>query len=297
MNEHQSYEDRLPLYAAGQLDALERADMEQHLHTCAECRTDLNMWRAIGSEIAFSSSQISAAPGLSERALMRLVAPSPLRRAFLRAASLLHAQAYLVRREMWPAAAIIMAISAVVTYLFGKTEIIRFIAPLVAAASLAAIYGPEHDPASELTLATPTSPWKVLLARLTLVHAYNLFLALLASLFLLLLIPPELLGALVLDWLGPMTFLSALALLLSLWIGTSNSIAIAYGLWLVQVQFPAFGPAADPSRTPAWLQFLEAYRQFWSSPLLLIGLGLLLLLIALWTVGWAAPRQIRSYGG
>ena len=120
--------------------------------------------------------------------------PRPCIAPLLRATSLLHAQAYLVRREMWPASAIIMAISTVVTYLFGKTEVIYFIAPLVAAASLAAIYGPEHDPASELTLATPTSPWKVLLARLTLVHAYNLLLALAASLFLLLLIPPELLG-------------------------------------------------------------------------------------------------------
>jgi hypothetical protein len=297
MNEHQGYEDRLPRYAAGQLEPLERSEIERHLHTCAECRADLELWRAVGVEVVASSSQITAPHGLSERALRRLHAPSPLRRAFLRAASLLHAQAYLVRREMWPASAIIMAISAIVTYLFGKTEIIRFIAPLVAAASLAAIYGPEHDPASELTLATPTSPWKVLLARLTLVHAYNLALALASSLFLLLLIPPELLGGLILGWLGPMTFLSALALLLSLWIGTNNSIAIAYGLWLVQVQFPGNGPAAAPSTTPAFLQYLEAYRQFWSSPLLLIGLGLLLLVIALWTVGWSAPRQIRSYGG
>jgi len=290
MNEHQGYEDRLPLYAAGQLKALERAEIEQHLHTCAECRADLEMWRAVGSEVAIRSSQISSPPGLAERALAHLHAPSPLRRALLQATSLLHAQAYLVRREMWPASAILMAISTVVTYLLGKTEVIHFIAPLVAAASLAAIYGPEHDPASELTLATPTSPWKVLLARLTLVHAYNLFLALVASLFLLLLIPPELLGRLILGWLGPMTFLSALALLLSLWIGTGNSIAIAYGLWLVQ--FPNYGLVIETSKTPAWVELLEAYRQFWGSPPLLIGLGTLLLVIALWTVGRAAPRQI-----
>jgi len=292
MNEHQRYEDRLPLYAAGQLEPLERAEMERHLHDCAECRADLDLWRAVGIEVAASSSQTSAPPGLSERALARLHAPSPLRRALLRASSLLHAQAYLVRREMWPASAIIMAISTLVTYLSGKMEFVYFIAPLVAAASLAAIYGPENDPASELTLATPTSPWKVLLARLTLVHAYNLFLALAASLFLLLLIPPDLLGTLIVGWLGPMTFLSALALLLSLWIGTSNSIAIAYGLWLIQ--FPRYELSIDPSTTAAWLPFLEAYRQFWGSPLLLIGLGILLLGIALWTVRWSAPRQIHS---
>jgi hypothetical protein len=132
----------------------------------------------------------------------------------------------------------------------------------------------------------------VLLARLTLVHAYNLGLALVASLFLLLAIPPDLLGILILSWLGPMTCLSALALLLSLWIGTSNSIAIAYGLWLLQ--FPRYELVVDPSTTAAWLPVLEAYRQFWGSPLLLIGLGILLLIIALCTVGRAAPRQIHA---
>jgi hypothetical protein len=292
MNEHQRYEDQLPLYAAGQLESHERAEIEQHLHTCAECRTDLELWYAVGSEVTVASSQVSAPPGLAEHALRHLRAPSPLYRAFRQAGNLLRAQAYLVRREMWPASAIIMAISTLVTYLSGKLEFVYFIAPLVAAASLAAIYGPEHDPASELTLATPTSPWKVLLARLTLVHAYNLLLALAASLFLLVLIPPDLLGTLILGWLGPMTFLSALALLLSLWIGTSNSIGIAYGLWLIQ--FPRYEEAVSPFTTPAWMPALEAYRQFWGSPLLLIGLGILLLVMALWMVRWSAPRQIRS---
>jgi hypothetical protein len=290
MNEHQGYEDRLPLYAAGQLEALERAEMEQHLQACAECRADLELWRAVGTQVMISSSQVSAPPDLAERALRRLRAPSPLHRALLQAASLLRAQAYLVRREMWPASALLMGIGTLVTYLSGKIEFIYFIAPLVAAASLASIYGPEHDPASELTLATPTSPWKVLLARLTLVHAYNLCLALAASLFLLLLIPPDLLGTLILGWLGPMTFLSALALLLSLWIGTGNSIAIAYGLWLVQ--FPRYEMVLNPSTSAALTPILDAYRQFWGSPLLLIGLGILVLVIALWAVGRSAPRKI-----
>jgi anti-sigma factor RsiW len=291
MNAHQHYEEQLPLYAAGQLDALERAEIERHLHACADCRADLELWRGVGTEIIAGGGAVQPTPELAERALTRIHALSPMRRAFMQAVGLLRAQAYLVRREMWPASAIIMAIGAVITYLMlGKVEVIRFLAPLVAAASLAAIYGPEHDPASELTLATPTSPWKVLLARLTLVHAYNLFLALAASLFLLVVIPPGMLGTLILGWLGPMTFLSALALLLSLWLGTNTSVAIAYGLWLVQ--FPRYELSLDPST--AWLTALEAYRQFWSSPLLLIGLGVFLLVVALGTVRWSAPRQIRN---
>ncbi len=291
MNEHEHCQDILPLYAAGQLEMEKRAEIERHLATCVECRLDLEMWRTVGLEVTAGSSRIQASPTLVENALARIHTPSPIRRAFLQAASLLRAQAYLVQREMWPASAIIMAIGVIVTYLMlGKVEVVRFIAPLVAAASLAAIYGPEHDPASELTLATPTSPWKVLLARLTLVHAYNLSLALAASLLLLVVLPPGVLGALILGWLGPMTFLSALSLLLSLWIGTSNSVAIAYGLWLIQ--FPRYELSLAPD-TP-WLKVVDIYRQFWGSPLLLIGLGLLLLLVALGSVRWSAPRQMRS---
>jgi hypothetical protein len=229
---------------------------------------------------------------VAERALERVHAPSPFLRAFLRTVSLLRAQAYLVRREMWPASAAVMALGVIVTFLAGKIEVVRFVAPLVAAASLAAIFGPEHDPACELTLATPTSPWKVLLARLTLVHGYNLLLALAASLFLLTLVSPAVLWTLILGWLGPMTFLSALALLLSLWIGTGNSVAVAYGLWLIQ--YPRFELVLSPSTAAAWTPILEAYRQFWGSPLLLIGLGALLLVAALWSAGRSAPRLMTA---
>jgi hypothetical protein len=292
VNGHPRYEEWLPLYVVGQLSELDRAEMQLHLDTCPECQADLTMWKAVSREIVETSRAVTAPPRLDERALERIHAPSSLRRAFLQAFNLLYAQAYLVRREMWPASAIVMAIGVVVAFLLGKVEIIRFIAPLAAAASLAAIFGPEHDPASELTLATPTSPWKVLLARLTLVHGYNLLLALVASLFLLTLVSPEMLGALILGWLGPMTFLSALALLLSLWIGAGNSIAIAYGLWAIQ--FPRYELVVSPSTAAAWLPVLEAYRHFWGSPLLLIGMGLLLLVLALWSAGHAAPRLVCS---
>jgi hypothetical protein len=104
------------------------------------------------------------------------------------------------------------------------------IAPLIAAGSLSLLFGPEHDPAHELTLSTPTSSWKLLLARLSIVSAYNLMLAIIAMLILMIAFPPGLLGTLALGMLAPMAFLSALALLLSIWIGTSNAIAISISL-------------------------------------------------------------------
>jgi hypothetical protein len=288
MNDHERIAELLPLHAAGQLDDAGRSEVERHLETCAECRAELALWRTVSGEVAATGRAVVPPEGLAERTLRRIHTPGPLRRTFRRAYSLLRAQAYLIRREMWPTSAAVMVMGILVTFLVGKLEIIRFLAPLVAAASLAAIFGPEHDPACELTLATPTSPWKVLLARLTLVHAYNLALALAASLFLVALIQPGVLGALILGWLGPMTFLSALALLLSLWIGTGNSIAVAYGLWVIQ--YPRFERVISPATAAAWQPVLDAYRQFWGSPFLLIGLGIMLLMLALWSAGRSAPR-------
>lgn len=292
MNAHKLYEDWLPLYAAGQMNEADRRALELHLDTCEACRSDLDFWQAVGAQVTAESSRVDAPDGLAECAIERIHAPSPFRRAFLRTGSLLRAQVYLVRREMWPASAATMAIGAVVALLAGKVEVIRFIAPLVAAASLAAIFGPDNDPATELTLATPTSPWKVLLARLTLVHCYNMLLALASSFLLLEIISPAVLWTLILGWLGPMTFLSALALLLSLWIGTGNSLAVAYGLWLVQ--FPRFELVFSRSSMAAWTPVITAYREIWSNPLLLIGLGLLMLVAALWSAGRSVPRLVTA---
>jgi hypothetical protein len=173
-----------------------------------------------------------------------------------------------------------MAIGVVAALLVEKEGVIHFIAPMVAATSLAVIYGPEHDPAIELALSTPTSPWKILLARLTLVSGYNLLLTLMASLVLLVIVPLDLFGTLILAWLGPLTFLSALALLLSLWIGTSNAVTIVYGLWLAQYIQPA-QTIGVWNLSPAWEAFFSAYQRFWQDPMLLLTFSLLLLGVAL----------------
>jgi hypothetical protein len=89
------------------------------------------------------------------------------------------------------------------------------------------------------------------------------------------------LQTLILSWLGPLTFLSALALLLSIWIGSSNAVTIVYGLWLAQFLEPIqmqIGKA-----TPAWETFFSAYRQFWQNPLPLVMFSLLFVGLALWS--------------
>jgi hypothetical protein len=195
---------------------------------------------------------------------------------------LLIGQAPVVRRELWPASAIVILIGVAVAYLLGDYMVIGVLAPLVAAAGLAVLYGPENDPAIELAMSCPTSLRQILLARVALVFGYNLLIALLASLVTKSLAPPGLLGSIILSWLGPMAFLSASALLLSIWIGANNAITLTYIAWMAQfvpnLQLPGV------SRSPQWLASVaQAYQQFWSSPTLLLGAAFALLVLAIWS--------------
>jgi hypothetical protein len=287
-----NHEEQVLLYAAGQLSKKERARFEQHLAGCADCQSDLRLWQMTADEIIVSDSAVAAPAQLAERALHQIQRPTSLRAGLLRVWQLMSIQSQIIQREMWPATAVVMALGAIVALISNHAEFVYFVAPLVAAASLAILFSPEHDPALELTLSTPTSPWKVLLARLSLVSGYNLLLALAATIALLVIVPPELLGTLILGWLGPMTFLSSLALLLSLWIGTSNAIVIAYVLWIVQyVPYKLVGAWMV---SPAWASVITTYQQFWQSPVLLLSLASLLFGLALWfanrTTFKLAPR-------
>ena len=294
MNEHQYFEELLPFYAANQLSQAEQASVKNHLVECEDCRADLELWQTIGNTIHTESSAVVSPPHLVDQALAQTKVRLPLPRALTRAGQLLKAQVMLVHRELWPVCAVLMAIGVIVALLAEKASVIHFLAPLVGAVALATLYGPEHDPATELALTTPTSSWKILLARLTLVSGYNLLLALAASFILLTLLPSNLLGVLILGWLGPMAFLSALALLLSLWVGTSNAITLVSGVWLMRYLFLAslFNNQQFPL---LWFDFLAAYQQFWQSPLLLLALSALLLGAAIFSVNHSERLLVQKF--
>lgn len=279
MSPHEQYAALLPSYVAGKLDEQECAEVETHLLHCADCRADLNLWQALAAEIVDADRVVAAPLGLAEAALRQVwrahTLPGTLRRAW----QLLRAQAFLVRRELWPTSAAVMALGVAMALFAQKEGVIYFFAPLVAAASLAVLFGPEHDPAFELASAAPTSSWQILLARMALVSGYNLLLTLAASLALLVFMPFELLGALILAWLGPLTLLSVLALLLSLWIGTANAIAVTYGLWLIP--YPPYQELHLWQLPPSWIAFLSDYRDFWHRPDLLLLVAAILLGMAL----------------
>lgn len=289
------YEDQLPVFAAGQLASEDANQMQKHLTECESCRTEWEFWNEVGGVIRMTDGTVTPPKGLEAKALAAIHSKPSLKRTFMRAFGLLQAQAYLVRGEMWPASAGVMALGVITVILSKEAALLTFIAPLVAAASLAAIYGPQNDPASELTLATPISPWKVLLARLTLVSGYNLLLALTASLIVITVVPIELLGSLILSWLGPLTLLSALALLLSLWIGTSNAITISYGLWIIQYIRPPRLLEVWPS-LQSWDTFLAEYRLFWQSPGLLILLALIIVFITLVSTRFTEKTLTKATG-
>ncbi len=281
MNAHTRIEERLPLYAAGQLNSAEQAEIEAHLASCAACREELALWKAVSAEIVASDRALAAPPVLAQRALQQVRGRKRLNRAFWRTWQLLHAQTFLVQRETWPASAAVLVLGVIVALLSNQAGVIYFIAPLVAASTVAMLSGREHDPAYELTVATPTQPWMVLLARLSIVSVYNLVLTLAATLALLLIVPPGLLGTLILGWLAPMAFFSALALLLSLWIGSSNATIFIYVLWIAQyVPYRAVGTWMV---SPAWSMVISAYQNFWHNPLLLFLLSIPLAGIALWS--------------
>jgi hypothetical protein len=284
MNEHERCREAIPLYAAATLEPGERSRVESHLAVCGECRDDLALWKGIAAAVMESIDKNPAPPAPLERALAETrrrtarVGFHRLRLAF----DLVKWQAAILRQEIWPALAVVTAIGLAAAFLTGIPGLLRLLAPLIAAASLAAICGRDGDPALELISATPISPGKILLARATLIFSYNLALAVLSAALLGTAFPGPAFPALILDWLGPMAFLSALALALSLFFGTTSAVTIAYLAWLLR-----FLPSSlvrgivELIGFPALRNAVIFYRSFWESPALLLPLAAALTLMTL----------------
>ena len=285
MNAHEKITELLPFYAAGSLDKNQEATVETHLADCPQCRADLALWQAVNGEIQQAKRAVQPPADAVERAMHTLKSRRAPRRSLASAlhssALILHRQAPLVRREIWPASLLVLALGFVIAVIIEDAAFFQALAPLVAAACMSVLYGPENDPGLELMLSTPTSPWQVLLARLALVFGYNLALALVASLGLHAILPVQFLGGMILNWLAPMAFLSALALVLSLIIGTGNAVAASSLLWLLR--WP--GSLDElPMRSAIFETLLHGYNAFWTNPALLLGLAAGLIGLGVWLV-------------
>jgi len=284
--------DQLPFYAAGTIPAEQRSAIADHLASCPDCRAEVALWSAVGDQVTAEDRRLPApSKAVLLGALDRVRRERQRVSAPMRLWQLLRAQVPLVRRSLWPASAVIMAASCLLSLGLpqGGPILLAMVAPLVAAAGVAMIYGPENDPALELALATPTSPRQVLLARLALVYGYDLALALAGSLALSAFGGPAYaLRGLVLSWLGPMTLLSALALTLSLWIGATNGATVSFLFWLARWLLPAPGAAhALALPVPGLATLAAALELLAGSAPIQFGLAALLLSLGLWRVGQA----------
>jgi hypothetical protein len=201
---------------------------------------------------------------------------------------LLRAQARVVRGEIWLASLLIVTLGAVVTLAqadpgaSGSHVPLAVFAPVAAAIGIAYLYGPEVDPPLEIALATAVSPRLVLLARLALVFGFDLLIGLAASLSVALLRTDLSLWPLVLTWLVPMTFLSALAFCLAALSRQAMLSAVTcFVVWVVQAIGSTEWHLPDLTEAAArpWLLLAAA------------GLGL----VAVWLAGieerWVGSQQ------
>ncbi|PZR99331.1 MAG: hypothetical protein DLM69_07460 [Candidatus Chloroheliales bacterium] len=235
--EHSEAADLLAAYVAGTLTEAERKVVAAHIGVCPSCEQSVAQWAAVRDAVRVAAPTSAPHPQVLER-IHKLIAPASASLQLGFVWQLLLAQLPLVRRQIWAASALVMGLGVAVALTFerGSGTVLALLAPIVAAAGIGFIYGPDNDPPLELVLATPTSPRLVLLTRLSLVFGYNLLLALLLSALVTVLgQAPAGLLQLVWRWLGPMLLLSAISLALSLRFGSAPGVAAALSLWAVSV--------------------------------------------------------------
>ncbi|NDJ61440.1 MAG: hypothetical protein GYB67_09960, partial [Chloroflexi bacterium] len=221
-----------------------------------EVRAYLSRWPAPPADPdkkALLIQQMRAELG-TEAPAAQPTAPSGLRHALTWAALILRSQLRIVHSAIWVASALVLALGLIVTLLAYQPDQtwrdLPFVvlAPLVTALGVAFLYGMDADPALELQFATPISPRRVLLARLALLFGFNLVLCLGASVVLALLPGDLSLWPLIMAWLAPMTFLSALAFFMSvLFFDPLQSVLLSLLLWTFVAARPLF------IETAAWL--------------------------------------------
>jgi anti-sigma-K factor RskA len=78
---HEDYKELLALEAAGALDAGERGALEEHLSSCAECRTELRALGDAAASLAYTVAPVAPPAHLRARVLesVRAVDPSEMR--------------------------------------------------------------------------------------------------------------------------------------------------------------------------------------------------------------------------
>jgi hypothetical protein len=296
----------LPEFVAGRLSAVESDRVRRHLDGCSDCRLELRAWQetSAAARERYGPAAVAVPERLAELVVGRVAEEAaarrsrpalPLRHRLRWLGQLVASQVPLVRREIWPASTVVMAIGAAVSLTTAGRggaipgTALALLAPLAAALGIATIYGEENDPALELALASPTSPRLIVLARLVLVLAWDLGLAAAASMVLAVANGPAVFVPLVSLWLGPMLLLGCLALFLSLFIHSSLAIAAASVLWIARAL-----EVAGPTPLHDLGGFTAVLDAIWQTSPSTVTIALLLLCAAVALIPSREPLGARS---
>lgn len=164
-------------------------------------------------------------------------------------------QLRLLPRVLWVASAVAFALAALYAVAQPRPgsigDILTFALPLIAASGTAFIYGPEIDPALELTSSTPTSARTVLFSRFVLLFGFDALLALGVTV-LVATLRDQSLWTLATLWAGPMALLASGSLVLSLLFSPVIAAGSAAALWLLRVVPQPSDSAFQPSLVRMW---------------------------------------------
>lgn len=285
MTKNCAYSGSLVEYINETLSKAQRLEIERHLETCESCQNDLGFWTTISDELQHEYEEISAPDDLFIQTLVKIRndrgSGAILKRAFL----LLKTQLRIIRQEIWLTSFLVTVLEVIAGMISGHGEIIQLLSPFVSAACLAQIYTPELDPAMEVEFASPTSPRQILLSRIVLSYGYNLLLAFTAHVCLYGFVQNAFIWEIILGWLGPMTFLSALALVLSMSFGMNMAIIISSSIWLFRILFSNYLGNIQEFFTDKVYGLILSINALWDEPGILLLLSLGLMAIAIIQVG------------
>lgn len=191
---------------------------------------------------------------------------------------LLRSQVQIVSREIWAASALVLVIGTLVTLTSyqpesGQLAPLAILAPIVAAAGIGLLYDGRNERIMELEDATPTGLITLMLARLLLIFSFDLILTATGSFILASLRSDLSLMPMILSWLVPMTFLSALAFFLSV-IARNALFGIIISLTLWTIHLLLNNVAVHNTLTFALS--LPGFTDHSSRPVLLLTAGMLL---------------------
>jgi hypothetical protein len=219
--------DLLAAYAAGTLDPVNGASVEQHLDRCAQCRAsirshaDLPMldlaWTSILETVETPELPVAARVarrfGVSEPTSVLLGATASLRTA-------------------WVSSAIVaLGFAVVAVYLSGGGALAPFllVAPLIPVLGVAAAYGPHEDPLEALIVTAPYGRTRLILLRTLAVLVSVLPAAIVAGFF----VPGPV--WLAVAWLGPALALVPVLMALSSFVGPRVGAAVVTLAWSATV--------------------------------------------------------------